>query len=99
MDNWCGVSRYFMRKQAFSTFFTSAASVALPAFADARGAAAPDCGAADRAAIDRYLLPAGPTAANPPHAAAAGEWDRQRDGLRTVTETLLRIGLLCGLRQ
>jgi len=20
MDNWCGVSRYFMRKQAFSTF-------------------------------------------------------------------------------
>jgi len=33
-----------------------------------------------RAAIDRYLLPAGPTAANPPHAAAAGEWDRQTDG-------------------
>ena len=34
------------------------------------------------AAIDRYLLvlPAGPTAANPPHAAAAGEWDRQTDG-------------------
>ena len=26
------------------------------------------------AAIDRYLLPAGPTAANSPHAAAAGEW-------------------------
>ena len=25
---------------------------------------------ADRAAIDRYLLPAGPTAANPPHADA-----------------------------
>jgi len=26
-----------------------------------------------RVAIDRYRLPAGPTAANPPHAAAAGE--------------------------
>ena len=32
-----------------------------------------------RAAIDRYLLPTGPTAANPPHAAAAGEWNRQTD--------------------
>ena len=32
---------------------------------------------AGRAAVDRYLLPAGPTAANPPHAAAAGERDRQ----------------------
>ena len=31
------------------------------------------------AAIDRYRLPAGPTAANPPHAAAASEWDRQTD--------------------
>jgi len=27
-----------------------------------------------------YLLPAGPTAANPPHAAAAGELDRRTDG-------------------
>jgi len=33
-----------------------------------------------RAAIDRYRLPTGPTAANPPHADAAGEWDRQTDG-------------------
>ena len=32
------------------------------------------------AAIDRYLLPAGPTAAIPPHVAAAGEWNRQTDG-------------------
>ena len=32
------------------------------------------------AAIDQYLLPAGPTAANPPHAAAVGKWDRQTDG-------------------
>jgi len=28
---------------------------------------------------DRYLLPTGPTAENPPHAAAAGQWDRQTD--------------------
>jgi len=35
----------------------------------------PCCCGAGRAAIDRYLLPAGPTAANPPHAAAAGNWD------------------------
>jgi len=40
----------------------------------------PCCCGAGRAAIDRYLLPAVPTAANPPHAAAAGEWDRQTDG-------------------
>jgi len=34
-----------------------------------------------RAEIDRYLLPAGPTAANPPHAGAAvDKWDRQTDG-------------------
>ena len=39
---------------------------------------------AGHAAIDRYLLPATPTAANPPHSAAAGEWDRQTDGPRTV---------------
>jgi len=32
---------------------------------------------AGRAAVDRYLLPAGPTAANPPHTAAAGKRDRQ----------------------
>jgi len=47
--------------------------VALPAFAAARRAVAP-CG---RAAIDRHLTPAGPTAANPSHAAAAGKWDRK----------------------
>ena len=46
----------------------SAVNVALPAFAAARRAAAPCCCCVDRAAIDRYLLPAGPTAANPPHA-------------------------------
>jgi len=37
---------------------------------------------AGRAAIHRYLLPAGPTAANPPRAVAAGERDRQTDGHR-----------------
>ena len=36
---------------------------------------------AGRAAIDRHLLPTGPTAANPPHAAAAVDrWVRQTDG-------------------
>ena len=50
-------------------------NVALPAFAVARRAAVPCCCSAGRAAI----LPAGPTAANPPHAAAAGEWERETD--------------------
>jgi len=36
-------------------------------------------GDAGRAVIDRYLLPAGLTAANPPHAAAAGEWHRRTE--------------------
>jgi len=39
------------------------------------------CCCVDRASIDRYLLPAGPTAANPPHAAAAGEWDKRTDSV------------------
>ena len=39
----------------------------------------PYCCGARRAAIDRYLVPARPTAANSPHAAVAGKWDRQRD--------------------
>ena len=46
---------------------------------------APCCCGAGRAAIDRYILPAGPTAANPPHDAATGERDRQTDGQRTVS--------------
>jgi len=42
-----------------------------------------------RAAIDRYRLLAGPTAANPPHAVAAVDRrDRQTDGRRTVALTL-----------
>jgi len=52
---------------------TSAVNVALPAFAAARRAAAPCCCGAGRATIDRYLLSAGRTAANPPRAAPAGE--------------------------
>ena len=48
-----------------------------------------------RAAIDRYLLPAGPTAANPPHATAEGEWDRQTDG-RTDTVPFHRPFSACG---
>ena len=38
-----------------------------------------------RTVVDRYLLPAGPTAANPPHTAATDELDRQTDGHSTVT--------------
>ena len=67
-------------KQVCVQLPTCADNVALPAFAAERRAAAPCCCGAGRAAIDRYLLPAGPTAANLPHAAAAGEWDRQTDG-------------------
>ena len=40
------------------------------------------CAPSPAAAIDRYLLPAGPAAANPPHAAAAVDrWDRQTDSV------------------
>jgi len=53
----------------------------------------PCCCGAGRAAIDRQLLAAGLTAANPPHVAAAGGWDRQADGHRTF-QTLLSI--ICG---
>jgi len=45
------------------------------------------------AEIDQYLLIAGRTAANPPHAAAAetdGQTARQMDGHRTATQTLLQ---------
>ena len=59
---------------------TSAVNVALPAFAAARRAAAPCCCGTGRAAVDRYRPPAGPTAANPPHASAAEESDRRTDG-------------------
>ena len=49
--------------------------------ADRRAAAAPLLPGAGRAAIDRYLLPAGPTAANPPHAAVAVDsWAIKTDG-------------------
>jgi len=51
-------------------------NLARPEFA----AAAP----AAQQSIDRYRLPAGPTAANPPHVAVAREWDRQTDGHRAV---------------
>jgi len=64
----------------------------LPAFAAERRAAAPLLLAAGRAAIDRCLLPAGRTAANPRQRSAAGElWDRRTDGRTTVTWTLLRV--------
>jgi len=50
---------------------SSAVSTTLPAFTAVRRAPA--------LAIDQYLLPAGRSAANPPHAAAVDRWDRQTD--------------------
>jgi len=65
---------------------------ALRTSAVAHIAAAPCCCGAGHAAIDRYLLPAGLTVTNMPHAAEAGEWfgltdrqmNRQMDGHYTV---------------
>jgi len=52
----------------------------LLAFAAERRAAAPLMLSIGRAAIDRYLLPAGRTAANPQQRNAVGEqWDRRTD--------------------
>ena len=64
--------------------------MALLAFAAERRAAAPLLLWA-LAAIDRYLLPAGLTAANPPHAPAVAQdgTDRRTDRHRIVTQTLL----------
>ena len=60
---------------------TAAVDVTLLAVAaGCRAAAAPLLLSACRAASDRYLMLAGPTAANPPRAAAAVDnWDRQTD--------------------
>ena len=58
---------------------TCTENVALPTFVAARHAAALCCCGTSCTAINRYLLLAGPTAANLPHAAAAYKWDRQTD--------------------
>ena len=64
------------RQQVSVQLPTPAVNVALPASAATELRAAAQCFcSAGRAAIKRYLLPAAPTAANPPHAAAAGEQD------------------------
>jgi len=63
----------------------SAVNTTLPTSAAAHHAVAPCCCGADRVATDRYLLPAGPTAANPLHAAAVGKCDKQTDGHHTIT--------------
>jgi len=67
---------------------TSADNVALPTFARRCCSAA----VADRATIDRYLLPAEPTAANPPRRRAAVGWDRQRDTCRQSPQQQTRGG-------
>jgi len=68
-ENVCQVP--LVNEQVCVQLPTLAVFVALPALLLARRAAAPSCYGAGCAAIDRCLLPAGPTAANPPHAAAA----------------------------
>ena len=64
-------------KSVFSLIIP-AVNMALPAFAAERRAASSCCGAVAAeqpapSAVDRYLLPAGRSAANPPHAAATVE--------------------------
>ena len=85
LDNNEGDIEMFTRntmKQVRAQLQTSADNAALPAFArrDAT-AAARLLLTAGRAAIDRYLLLAGPTAANPPSGVRwMGQTDRQTDG-------------------
>ena len=84
VDNNDGDIEMFTRntmKQVRAQLHTSADNAALPAFArrDAT-AAARLLLTAGRAAIDRYLLPAGPTAANPPSGVRRmGQTDRRTD--------------------
>jgi len=59
--------------------------VTLPAFAAKRRVAAPLLLNAGRAAIDRYLVPAGPTAANPQQWRANDGTDKQTDGRPNTT--------------
>jgi len=64
------------------TFFTSAVIVSLLAFAAERNlllCAVLRCGASSAAAVDRYLLPARHSAANPPHT---------RDSLETTVNII-----------
>ena len=64
------------------TFFTSAVNVSLLAFAAERNlllCAVLRCGASSAAAVDRYLLPARHSAANPPHT---------RDSLETTVNII-----------
>jgi len=73
-------------KQVCVQLPTLGVNVTLLAFAAERRAAAPLLLSADRAAIDRYILPAGHTAANLQQRNAAGKlWDRRTDGLPSVT--------------
>jgi len=74
-----------LRTNLRSAFYVAVNVTLLALAADRRHAAVDtDQKAAAPAAIDRYYLPAGPRAANSPHRAAAGEWDRPTDGHSTV---------------
>ena len=76
LEHWCDERRWTSRHAPPTSLSTPAVNVALPASAATELRAAAQCFcSAGRAAIKRYLLPAAPTAANPPHAAAAGAQD------------------------
>ena len=72
--------RYPQDQQVCVQLPTSADDVTLPAFAAERSAAARWLPSAGSAAVDRYVLPAWPTAANPQQRRVVAKcWDRQTD--------------------
>jgi len=74
---------YTRQKQVRVQLPTSADNVTLLAFAALRR-----CFLAAAAAVDRYCLPAGPTAATSRTLLQMGQTDGRTDGHRTVTWTL-----------
>jgi len=86
-DPLCRHTEKKLKQQVGVQLLTPAGNVTLLAFAVERRVVVRRAAVARMdAAIDRYLLPAGPTAANPPHAASAVDrWHRQTDGHRTIT--------------
>ena len=69
------LSHAYTRTRRFNSFFTQAYKSVF-SYLTTRHCPLPH---AASAAIGRYVLHAGPTAANPPHAAAASKWHRQSD--------------------
>ena len=85
-----------------SLAFGSHRHYAIPAFAAERPAPAGDIDRqidAAPAAVDRYLLPAGSSAANQPHAAVAVDRRDRRTDTRPYTHTDILLRILCGQSQ